>query len=110
MKIVTCHSVRLQSLTEISPKCYLAKCWNGSEAFVPKSVVFGQDWEVQKSEAWWIAAWFLVKEDVHIQYSSKKERRFNKETGAMLPEITYIRHIPEKHIPVKIEPHVDLNR
>lgn len=79
------YSVRLQSLTSISAKCYKAKAFDGSEALVPKSVVFGQDWNVQKSDAYWIAAWFLEKEDVHLQCSFKKEGWFNPEKGTVEP-------------------------
>ena len=66
-----CYSVRLESLDSISDKCYKAQSWAGSEAYIPKSVVYGQDWEVIKSDAWWIAAWWLEKNG-SIQYSPKK--------------------------------------
>lgn len=91
-----CYSVRLQSLVSISDKAYKAVCFDGSEDILPKSQVFGQDYEVQKSEAYWIAAWILEKKN--LQYSSKKEAWFDSETGRMLP--TY--HI-EKHVPNIVE-------
>ena len=91
-----CYSVRLQSLVSISDRAYKATAFDGSEAILPKSQVFGQDYDVQKSEAYWISAWIL--EQKNIQFSSKKEAWFDKDTGKMLP--TY--HI-EKHKPVKIE-------
>lgn len=95
------YSVRLQSLTSISPKCYKAKAFDGSEALVPKSVVFGQDYEVQKSDAYWIAAWFLEKDDVQLQCSSKKEGWFNPEKEIV--EAPYSLII-EKHTPTPIAP------
>lgn len=91
-----CYSVRLESLVSISDKAYLASAFNGSEAIIPKSQVFGQDFNVTKSDAYWIAAWILEKKD--LQYSSKKEAWFDSDTGRMLPTYTI-----EKHVPNKIE-------
>lgn len=71
-----CYSVRLESLTRISPKCYKAVAFDGSEALIPKKCVFGQDYEVAKSNAYWIAEWILKKRD--LQYSSKKVKWFNQ--------------------------------
>lgn len=90
-----CYSVRLSSLTQISPKCYKAVAFDGSEALIPFSQYFGQDNSVSKSDAYWISAWILGKKD--LQYSAKKEAWFD-EKGNMLP--TY--HI-EKHVPKRIE-------
>ena len=53
----------------------------------------GRDYEVQKSDAWWISAWILEKKS--IQYSSKKQAWFD-ETGRQLPTYTIERHTPEK--------------
>lgn len=94
---VLCYSVRLSSLTVISDKCYLATAFDGSEALIPKSQVFGQDYSVQKSEAYWISEWILKQKS--LQYSSKKEAWFDKETGKMLPTYKI-----EKHHPEKVEP------
>lgn len=91
-----CYSVRLSSLTQISPKCYKAVAFDGSEALIPSSQYFGQDYSVNKSDAYWIAAWILGKKD--FQYSAKKEAWFD-EKGNMLP--TY--HV-QKHVPEKVEP------
>ena len=92
-----CYSVRLESLTVISDKCYKATAFDGSEALIPKSQVFGQDYSVQKSDAYWISEWILRQKD--LQYSGKKEAWFDKDTGKMLPTYTV-----EKHTPEKIEP------
>lgn len=95
---VKCYSVRLEHLVSVSDKCYKATAFDGSEAFIPKSQVYGQDYEVQKSDAYWVASWFLEKDDVRLQYSSKKEGWFDKDTGRRLPSY----HI-EKHVPTKID-------
>lgn len=88
-----CYSVRLESLVSISDKAYKATAFDGSCDILPKSQVFGRDWDVMKSEAYWIAAWILEKKN--LQYSGKKEAWFN-ELGKMLPKITITRHIPKK--------------
>lgn len=94
---VLCYSVRLSSLTDISEKAVKATAFDGSEAILPKSQVFGQDWEVSKSEAYWISEWILKQKS--LQYSGKKQAWFDKDTGKKLP--TYI---IEKHQPEKVEP------
>ncbi len=91
-----CYSVRLSSLVSISDKAYKATAFDGSTDIIPKSQVFGTDYDVQKSEAYWIAAWFLEKEDVKLQCSFKKEAWFDKETGDMLPTYHIEHHSPEK--------------
>lgn len=92
-----CYSVRLQSLTSISSKCFKAKGFDGSEALIPKSQVFGSDYDVQKSEAYWISAWILEKKE--IQYSTKKEGWYNPQTGRVeapyFLEITHHKPIPQ---------------
>ena len=92
-----CYSVRLSSLTVISEKCYLATAFDGSEALIPKSQVFGQDYSVQKSEAYWISEWILKQKD--LQYSGKKQATFDSITRKEVP--TYI---IEKHEPTIIDP------
>lgn len=57
-------------------------------------MVFGQDNEVQKSEAHWIAAWILDKKE-GFQYSTKKEAWFN-ESGNMQPSFNVVKHVPAK--------------
>lgn len=89
-----CYSIRLQSLSSISDKAYKATAFDGSEAIIPKSQVFGQDHEVKKSDAYWVSAWILEQKD--IQYSNKKTAYFDKDSGEMLPNITYKKHIPSK--------------
>ncbi len=73
-----CYSVRLESLISISDKAYKATAFDGSEAIIPKSMTFGTDFEVQKSEAVWITAFILEKQDCKLQYSSKKIKWFNR--------------------------------
>ena len=91
-----CYSVRLSSLVSISDKAYKATAFDGSTTIIPKSQVFGTNYDVQKSEAYWIAAWFLEKEDVKLQCSFKKEAWFDKKTGDMLPTYRIEHHSPEK--------------
>lgn len=88
-----CYSVRLESLTRISEKAYKAVAFDGSSDVIPASQVFGQDWDVQKSDAYWISAWILEKKS--IQYSAKKQAWFD-ENGKMLPTYTIERHTPDK--------------
>lgn len=88
-----CYSVRLQSLVRISDKAYKAIAYDGSEAILPESQVFGPDYDVQKSEAYWISSWILGKKD--LQYSSKKVACFDG-NGNMLPSYTVTKHVPEK--------------
>jgi len=88
-----CYSVRLSSLTRISEKAYKATSFDGSSDIIPVSQVFGRDYEVSKSDAWWIAAWLLEKKD--IQYSAKKQAWFD-EAGNRLPEYHIEHYIPEK--------------
>lgn len=88
-----CYSVRLESLTRISDKAYKAVAFDGSSDVIPASQVFGQDWDVQKSDAYWISAWILSKKN--LQYSSKKQAWFD-ENGNRLPTYTIERHVPDK--------------
>jgi hypothetical protein len=92
-----CYSVRLQSLYPISEKAYKAISFDGSEDIIPKSCVFGQDYDVIKSDAYWVAAWILPKKK--IQYTSKKQCWFD-ESGRMLPTYNIEKHSPEKISPI----------
>lgn len=78
MSKIKCYSVRLNQLESFSDKSYKAVAFDGSEAFIPKSMVFGNDHEVQKSEAVWIAAFILEKDDCKLQYSDKKVKWFER--------------------------------
>lgn len=96
-----CYSVRLQSLVSISDRAYKATSFDGSSDIIPKSQVFGVDFDVQKSNAYWISAWILDKKE--IQYSCKKEAWFG-EDGKMQLVYHIERHIPDKMAAVCIEP------
>jgi len=102
------YSVRLESLVSVSDKAYKARSFDGSEAIIPKSQVFGQDYDVQKSDTYWVSAWILEKKE--LQYSCKKEAWFDSETGNMLPSYNIEKHKPNKVEPVNSEPHADLIR
>lgn len=88
-----CYSVRVESMRKISDKAYRVRSFDGSEDIIPASQVFGPDYEVQKCEAYWIAAWILPKKS--IQWSDKKEAWFD-ENGTRLPDYTIEKHKPEK--------------
>lgn len=91
-----CYSVRLESLVRISDKAFRATAFDGTSDIIPASQVFGRDYEVQKSDAWWVSAWILGKKS--IQYSGKKQAWFD-ENGHQLPTYTIERHTPEKLTP-----------
>jgi hypothetical protein len=91
---VLCYSVRLESLTDISEKCLKAVAFDGSEALIPSSQYYGQDYNVTKSEAHWISAWILEKKS--LQYSTKKEAWFNSESRKMVPHFVITKKTPEK--------------
>ena len=88
-----CYSVRLESLVSISDKCYLATAFDGSEDLIPKSQVFGTDYGVSKSGAYWISAWILGKKN--IQYSMKKWTNFSK-AGKDIGQVEFKHHVPKK--------------
>lgn len=91
--MVKCYSVRLKSLISISDKAFVATSFDGTEAIIPKSQVFGQDWNVMKSEAYWISAWILSKKA--IQYSLKKWTMFSK-TRKNIGRVEFRHHTPIK--------------
>jgi len=89
-----CYSVRLESLFSISEKAFKATAFDGSTAVIPKSQVFGKDYDVIKSDAYWISEWILKQKS--LQYSYKKETWFDSVSRDMLPTYTVTHHIPEK--------------
>lgn len=93
-----CYSVRLKDLVSISDKAFKAICFDGSTAIIPKSQVFGTDYDVQKCTAVWVSAWIL--EQKQIQYSDKKVAWFD-EVGNLLPIYKVDKHFPDKMAPVK---------
>lgn len=102
-----CYSVRVESLTSISDKCYVARAFDGSEALIPKSQVMGRDYDVAKSEAYWISAWILGERK--LQYSTKKSANFSK-NGKQIPDIEIEKHIPKRVEFTEIEPDETLIR
>ncbi len=89
-----CYSVRVESMRKISEKAYKVRSFDGNEDIIPASQVFGPDYDVQKSEAYWISAWILEKKS--LQYSAKKTAWFDSETRKQLPTYTVERHTPDK--------------
>ncbi len=89
MKIL-CYSVRYADLRVLSPKAVLLKSFDGSEAVIPRSQIFGEDFSSSKSEAVWVSAWILERKG--IQYSAKRAAWFDPETRKMYPDVQVIRH------------------
>ena len=96
MKRTKCISVRLSSLVSISDKAYKATAYDGSSCVLPKSQVFGKDYEVMKSDAYWISEWILHQKN--IQYSSKKVAFFDEKRNK-LPNYEVEHHFAEKVAP-----------
>ena len=96
---VKCLSVRLKSLVRISDKAFKAESFDGTSDVIPASQIFGRDFDVDKSDAYWIGEWILGKKSV--QYSYKKSAWFDSDTRRMLPTYTVEKHKPEKIIPVE---------
>jgi hypothetical protein len=92
-----CYSVKLQSMFSISEKCYKAVAFDGSEALIPKSQVYGKDANNSRDdvEVWWITKWIL--EQKSLQHSIKKHAFFDSITRKRLadgPLTTYQVHVP----------------
>lgn len=101
MKKTKCYSVRLKDVTQITPKCHKATDWQGNTYLIPDSQYFGRDYDVVKSDAFWIACWILHKEDCSLQVSRKKTGWYNPRNGTVEPQIEII---ITHHIPKTIEP------
>lgn len=95
------------SLVSISDRAYKATAFDGTTDVIPKSCVFGIDFDVQKSEAYWISSWILEKKD--LQYSRKKEAWFD-DAGNMLPSYHVEHHVPEKKEVIEVKPLKELSR
>lgn len=105
---VLCVSVRLAALTSISDKAYKAEGFDGSSDIIPKSQVFGRDYEVAKSDAFWISEWIMRQKS--LQFSHKKKAWFDKETRKMLPTYKVEKHTPNKRNPVTPKADATLTR
>lgn len=102
-----CYSVRLSALIDISERCYKAVGFDGSSALIPKTFVFGRDYEIQKSESYWIAAWILDRKQ--LQYSTKKVAWFD-ENQNKIPTYSVTRHRPTAVAPKANNEIKDLSR
>lgn len=98
MKKTQCYSVRVEMLQSISDKAVKITSFDGSSDIFPKSAIFGRDYDVLKSDAYWIASWILPKKS--IQWSCKKSAWFD-EQGNKLPTIKVEKHTPDKIAPVE---------
>lgn len=101
-----CFSVRLKSLAYISEKACKAVAFDGSEGIIPSSQIFGPDFDVQKTDAYWISEWILGKKD--IQYSHKKTAWFDSSTRKRIPDFVIINHVPLEIKQKKVQPNKDL--
>lgn len=102
-----CLSVKLESFVQISDKAFKATAFDGSTAIIPASQYFGRDYDVQKSDAYWISEWILKKKD--LQYSAKKEAWFDSETCDMLPTY-HVEHYKPKKINKNVKPIKELKK
>lgn len=90
-----CYSVRVKSIEPSrSGKAYKVTTFDGSEDWIPSQFIFGEDYEVGKSDAYWIAEWILEKKS--LQYSDKKESYFDSITRQQLPNVVVKHHVPDK--------------
>jgi hypothetical protein len=77
MSKVKCYSVRVESYSFHGNSVRLT-AFDGSSTTVPYSMFFGTDYEVQKSDAVWVAA-FILEKSAGFQYSTKKVKWFEYE-------------------------------
>lgn len=103
---IKCLSVRLKSLDQISAKCFKATGFDGISDLIPISQVFGIDYSVSKSDAYWISEWILKQKK--IQHSNKKAAIFDNDTGKMIPIFTIEKHIPKNKEAIEINPDASL--
>lgn len=96
---VKCYSVRLESFVRISEKAFKALAFDGSSTIIPASQVFGCDYDIRKSDAYWISEWILDQKE--LQYSHKKIAWFDSETRCQLPTIIVEKHKPTIHKPIE---------
>lgn len=89
------YSVRLKSLVSISEKAFLAEDFNGNKDIIPKSQVAGQDYNVTKSEAYWISEWILTKKTLTY---GKNWTYFSK-SGKNIGRIEIKHHVPKHKEP-----------
>lgn len=94
MSKVLCISVRFKDLQPYSQKAFKADTWCGKSFFIPKAAYFGPDPEVQKSEAAWIAEWFMKKQTSGMLFSEKKKAWVDVQTWKTSPVIQIERHVP----------------
>lgn len=105
--MIKCFSIRLKSLVSTSNKCYKVCDFQGNEDFIPKSQFYGKDYDVTKSDAYWISAWILEKKN--IEYSTKKWTMFS-EKGKNIGRVEFKHHIPKKITINKIQHDKSLER
>lgn len=105
---IKCYSVKVSELRPISPKAYLAVCFDGREIVIPRSQVFGLGGLSDRSESYWIAAWLVEKH--RIQYSPKRVGWFNGVTVRKAAFRKVERIVPPRIEPVIVEADEELLR
>lgn len=109
---IKCYSVRLKNLTQITSKCWKAEDWEKNTYLIPDSQYFGRDYEVKKSDAYWISCFIIDKKDCFLQVSVKKIGWYNLKTKIIEPpfDIEITHYTPEKINPVENNTIKDLKK
>ena len=109
--MITCVAVRLKDIRRISARACVAVDFEGNEAILPLSTVYGPyviNGEL-KPDTYWVAKWILEKKN--LKYNSKNTVQFlDCERDNLVNEEFIIEHVPEPKEPVIIEPENDLLR
>lgn len=98
MSKTLCYSVRLESCYRYSPKSYKLTDYSGNSCFIPAMAFFGEDYEVTKGNAYWIAEWVLKNKD--IVYSDKKKAYIDDRGNKTKDVVTWV---PQHMEPVENE-------
>lgn len=101
MSRVKCYLVKLAELRAISPKAYLAVCFDDREVVIPRSQVFGVDLSSTKSDAYWIAAWIVEKHG--LQHSQKNFGWYDRSKPVRSVRCGTFKRI-ERIVPKRVEP------
>lgn len=91
------YSVRVASVEDISPKAVRLTAFDGSSDIFPKSAIFGEDLEVTRYAALWVAAWILPKKE--LQFSTKKVAFFGGRGQMRRFVVQAEEHKPERVAP-----------
>lgn len=107
--MIKCYLIKLAELRHITDKACLAVCFDGREAVIPKSQIFGCGPE-GKSESFWVAAWIVERKG--LQYSPDRTGWYDPKTQ-ITPKIQFKkieRRVPVRHEPIVITADKELLR